>query len=139
MSLAQDLAAVAALQNSTVTGRRATMLQKFTSASAVAAAELAQNEGSLQKTAHGRLIRIAAGLGDWSVDQPWHGRELCQWDTRYSQWDKMTTVRFYGHIPQNFARLHMFSLSLEPTLTVEEVGLAAETYMLLLNMVRVEV
>ena len=108
----------------------------FRPANEVAAAELAKTGGSLNSVANGRLIRLSAGPNEWPVSQEWIGRELTGWTKRVSLWDKMITVTFYCELTSSAGRLPQFTLALKPPLSDEEITNAADTYMMLLNMVR---
>ena len=110
----------------------------FRPANEVAAVELAKNGGSLNAVANGRLIRISAGPQDWDVGAPWHGREITSWGRRNSLWDKMITISFYVELSSSAAKLPTFTLALKPPLTDDEVAGAAEVYMSLLNLARVQ-
>jgi hypothetical protein len=110
----------------------------FTPVSDIAARELGANGGSLTAVANGRLIRISAGPQDWDVGREWVGREITGWSKRTSLWDKMITVSFHIDLTSSLSKLPMFTLALKPPLTDEEVAMAAETYMMLLNLQRKE-
>ena len=102
----------------------------------LAAQELAKTGGSLSSAAHGRLICISAGPNEWNVGTPWKGKEIGSWNQWRSNWDKMITVAFYAEA--GTIKLPTFTLALDPETPPEEVARAAETYMMLLNLARVE-
>lgn len=102
----------------------------------VAAAALAKTNGSLTGVPNGRLIRVSSSDVDWDVSRPWTGREIQGWKVRKSLWNKMLTVSFYVALTSTPQGLAVFTLSLTPPLTDEEIELAANTYMTLLNMAR---
>lgn len=111
---------------------------KFVPAGERAARELAKTGGALMPTHNGRLVRLNGSDADWDVGAPWMGNELKGWTKRVSLWDKMITVSFYIETDATHTRMPLFTLALTPPLTDEEVATAADTYLVLLNMVREE-
>jgi hypothetical protein len=135
----QRVKALAKSQGSTMTAHPTRVGQNlFIPANERAALELAKSGGSLNAVANGRLIRISSSDKDWDIGTPWHGREITSWSRRTSLWDKMITISFYVELTSSAAKLPTFTLALTPPLTDEEVTRAAEVYMSLLNLARVQ-
>ena len=97
---------------------------------------LADNGNSLVRRAPGVVYRINNTI-PWDMSLEWHGRELAGYMERGSLWTKTQRVTFYGLSP-TARHIHEFYVLLDNALTKEEVAQAAETYMMALNLRRVE-
>lgn len=92
--------------------------------------------GALAPLHVGRLFKY--GSGDWDMAHQWVGRDLVKWKAQKSLWDKGTHINFYSNLNASLTTLPMFKLTLAADLSEEDVAQAAETYMMLLNLRRVE-
>lgn len=101
------------------------------------AAELQKTDGSLGATAHGTVYKEGQHV-PWDMSKEWRGRELTSYNWRASQWSKTIVVRFYVELSSEAGRLNAFSLHLKPPLTEEEIAQMAETYLMVLNLRRIE-
>lgn len=103
------------------------------------AAAAAMNGNSLVPLLQGKLIRATAGGVEWDMSKEWYGRELTQYVVRKTNWTKGYTVQFFfATVDGQPARIHEFTLWLDEKHTRDEVEQAAQTYMLALNVRRVE-
>ena len=103
------------------------------------AQEMKDNGNSLVPKVHGRVVRISSGGQDWDLSREWRGRELTSFSVRKSQWIKGHTVLFYVEVPSGTPnRLHTFSVSFTEPMTLEELDAAAVSYMVALNMRRID-
>lgn len=97
--------------------------------------ELLRHSGSINRVAHGRLVKTGRE-GVWDMERPWEGAELTSFKAVLSNWSKGWVVRF---IPdERFGSLVTFTLSLAPPplVTKEDAEQIASTYMVLLNLRR---
>lgn len=111
--------------------------QPFTSITNVAADALAKTRGSLNDVVHGEVRKIGRD-GAWPMDRAWTGPELASWSHRESLWDKSIRVNFMGKLSNEHVPLPIFTMTLKPPLTKEEIERSAECHMMLLNMMRKE-
>lgn len=108
----------------------------FTPAGDQMANMLAKTGGTLTPLKHGMLMKVDAGV--WDMARPWYGRELTQWKMRYSLWDKGIHVDFGYKLNATGSFYVVFKLDLAPPMTEEDVAQTADTYMMILNMRRVD-
>lgn len=101
------------------------------------AAALQKTGGSVNTTAHGTVYKEGSST-PWEMAKEWRGRELTSYNWRASQWSKTIVVRFYVELSSEPGRLSAFSLHLKPPLTDDEIAQMAETYLMVLNLRRLE-
>lgn len=102
------------------------------------AAELEQTNGSLNPKIDGLLIRLSGKPEAWNMEAPWRGREISGYTVRKTLWNKTALILFYVDMSSTTSKLPVFSLQLALPLTDEEIKTAADTYMMLLNLRRVD-
>lgn len=102
------------------------------------AAELERSNGSLNPKIDGLLIRLSGKPEQWNMDSPWRGREISGYTVRKTLWNKTALILFYVDMSSTASKLPIFSLQLALPLTDEEIKTAADTYMMLLNLRRVD-
>ena len=101
--------------------------------------EVGGNGNSLTPRVHGRVVRVSSSEQDWDMSKEWRGRELTSYVVKKSNWTKGYSIMYYIETPSgNPCRLHTFTLWLEDSVTPEEAEGAALSYMMALNMRRVE-
>jgi hypothetical protein len=82
---------------------------------------------------------VSSSEQDWDMSKEWRGRELTSYVVKKSNWTKGYSIMYYIETPSgNPCRLHTFTLWLEDSVTPEEAEGAALSYMMALNMRRVE-
>lgn len=101
------------------------------------AAELEQTGGSLNPPIDGLLIRLS-GSTPWDMAQSWRGREITGYTVRKTLWNKTALVLFYVDMTSTSNKLPVFSLQLRLPLTDDDIKTAADTYMMLLNLRRID-
>jgi hypothetical protein len=106
-----------------------------TSITNIAADALAQTRGSLNDVVHGSVMKMGH-TEPWDMSREWIGRALVEWKARESLWDRSIRVTFSCALSSSSAGMPLFTLSLKPPVSDEEVARSAETHMLLLNMTR---
>jgi hypothetical protein len=105
----------------------------------VVAHALDENNGSLVNIPFGHLIRVAMSHEEWDIGKEWTGREITFWTKRVSLWDKAIKVSFNARLSSEAsAYLPLFYLTLDPALSEADVALAADSYMMMLNLRRKE-
>jgi hypothetical protein len=102
------------------------------------AASLETTNGSLNPKIDGLLIRLSGSATPWDMEKPWSGREITGYTVRRTLWNKTALVKFYVDMSSTPNKLPIFSLQLALPMADEDIENAAQTYMMLLNMRRVE-
>lgn len=113
-----------------IAGRRPPIIEQL-------AAELQGTGGTISSVAHGTVYGSVSNT-PWDMAREWRGKELKDYNFRNSNWSKTIVVRFYVESPGVAGRLAAFSLHLHPPLTDAEIAQLAETYMMVLNLRRLE-
>ena len=101
------------------------------------AAELQNTGGTVSLAKHGAVFR-GGNSAPWDMAREWKGSELKRYQFRNSNWSKTIIVGFYVEPSGLGGQLAAFILHLHPPLTDEEIGRIAETYLLILNLRRLE-
>lgn len=97
------------------------------------AEELERTNGSLNPTVDGLLLRITGGAHTpWDMSRTWYGREIGGYTVRKTLWSKSALIAFYTDVAG--ARFPAFTLQLALPLSDEDIKMAAESYMTILNM-----
>lgn len=102
----------------------------------VAAAALGAR-GSLNEVANGHVQKMGHTEA-WDMGQEWVGRELIAFRHKESLWDRSIRVTFMCQLNAENKTMPVFTLSLHPPLTKEEIERSAECHLVLLNLMRKE-
>lgn len=99
---------------------------------------LEKTGGSVNPKVDGHLIRLSGAGDPWPIDKPWPGREITGYAIRKTLWNHTVRINFHVDMTSTVGKLPIFSLQLALPMTDEEIHTAAETYMTLLNLARVD-
>lgn len=86
--------------------------------------------------APGTVQRVTAGAPH-DMSKPWRGRELTWYKANVSLWTKTIRINL-GWVGADGAKYPEFTVTLAPPMTEEEMNMSAETYMMALNVRRVD-
>ena len=81
---------------------------------------------------HTELIDVDTSVRHMAIPQEWIGREIKKIQIIRSSWKKMWNIIFYW-VDSTEEKHARFTLTLNPTLTKDEVKQIAETYLIVLN------
>jgi hypothetical protein len=109
--------------------------QRKQSIMAHARQELDRLNGSITDVPNGTL---RLGAFEWAINSPWYGPEQTYYVVRESLWSKTIIITFEPGAGDSKDPL-LFTLHLKPPLPLDDVHLAADTYMMLINLTRTTV
>lgn len=111
------------------------MKRPFVTAIEGLAGSLAQTGGAINAPVQGWLVRSGGGGERWDMEQEWKGPEVSGYLVRNSLWDKSIRIMFTGGAGDQ-RTMPLFTLTLLPPMTPEDIEQTAQTYVILLNLRR---